>query len=239
MVNNLIYFSFSELRKLQQLKDETGELSSSDEKRFRVLRKQAEKELLDMADVICATCIGAGDPRINKMNFPSILIDESMQATEPECMVPVVLGAKQLILVGDHCQLGPVVMCKKAAQAGLSQSFFERLVVLGIRPFRLEVQYRMHPELSAFPSNFFYEGSLQNGVSAEERRMNNIDFPWPQHQNGDQIPTFFYVNSGSEEIAGSGTSYLNRTEAVKVENFVTRSGEVKSTSAADDSPLTV
>ena len=43
-------------------------------------------------------------------------------------MVPVVLGAKQVILVGDHCQLGPVVMCKKAAAAGLSQSLFERLV---------------------------------------------------------------------------------------------------------------
>ena len=72
----------------------------------------------------------------------------------------------QLILVGDQRQLGPVVMCKKAAKAGLSQSLFERLVVLGIRPIRLQVQYRMHPALSAFPSNIFYEGSLQNGVTA-------------------------------------------------------------------------
>ncbi len=39
-----------------------------------------------------------------------------MQAAEPECMVPIVLGAKQLILVGDHCQLGPIVMSKKAAE---------------------------------------------------------------------------------------------------------------------------
>lgn len=76
----------------------------------------------------------------------------------------------QLILVGDHCQLGPVVMCKKAAKAGLSQSLFERLVVLGIRPIRLQVQYRMHPALSAFPSNIFYEGSLQNGVTAGSAR---------------------------------------------------------------------
>jgi len=59
-----------------------------------------------------------------------------------------------------------VVTCKKAANAGLTQSLFERLVVLGNRPFRLEVQYRMHPELSQFSSNFFYEGSLQNGVCA-------------------------------------------------------------------------
>lgn len=77
-----------------------------------------------------------------------------------------VVSLWQLILVGDHCQLGPVVMCKKAAKAGLSQSLFERLVVLGIRPIRLQVQYRMHPALSAFPSNIFYEGSLQNGVTA-------------------------------------------------------------------------
>lgn len=54
-------------------------------------------------------------------------------------MVPIVLGAKQVILVGDHCQLGPVVMCKKAANAGLSQSLFERLVVLNMRPFRLVI----------------------------------------------------------------------------------------------------
>jgi hypothetical protein len=38
----------SELQKLQQLKDETGELSSSDEKRFRMLKKQCEKELLQV-----------------------------------------------------------------------------------------------------------------------------------------------------------------------------------------------
>uniref|UniRef100_A0A646QDS3 DNA helicase n=1 Tax=Hemiscolopendra marginata TaxID=943146 RepID=A0A646QDS3_9MYRI len=208
----------NELQKLQQLKDETGELSSADEKRYRILKKACEKELLEAANVICCTCVGAGDPRLARLKFHSILIDESMQATEPECMVPVVLGAKQLILVGDHCQLGPVVMCKKAARAGLSQSLFERLVVLGIRPFRLEVQYRMHPELSKFPSNFFYEGSLQNGVFADERKMKGVDFPWPQPDK----PMFFYATSGQEEIAGSGTSYLNRTEAALVEKITTR-----------------
>ncbi|XP_059487209.1 regulator of nonsense transcripts 1 [Neocloeon triangulifer] len=210
--------SNTELQKLQQLKDETGELSSVDEKRYRMLKKSAERELIEAADVICCTCVGAGDPRLQRQKFNSILIDESMQATEPECMVPVVLGAKQLILVGDHCQLGPVVMCKKAARAGLSQSLFERLVVLGIKPFRLEVQYRMHPELSRFPSNFFYEGSLQNGVSDDDRRLKGIDFPWPQPEK----PMFFYVTQGQEEIAGSGTSYLNRTEASNVEKITTR-----------------
>lgn len=209
--------SNTELKKLQQLKDETGELSSNDEKRYRMLKKAAEKEMLEAADVICCTCVGAGDPRLSRFKFHSILIDESMQSTEPECMVPVVLGARQLILVGDHCQLGPVVMCKKAARAGLSQSLFERLVVVGIRPYRLEVQYRMHPELSRFPSDFFYEGSLQNGVCAEERKLQK-EFPWPVADK----PMMFYVTTGQEEIAGSGTSYLNRTEAANVEKIVTK-----------------
>ena len=41
------------------------------------------------------------------------------------------------------------------------QSLFERLMLLGVRPIRLAVQYRMHPALSEFPSNTFYEGALQ------------------------------------------------------------------------------
>lgn len=68
----------------------------ADEKRYRALKKAAERELLKAADVICTTCVGAGDPRLVRFKFHSILIDESMQATEPECMVPVVLGVKQV-----------------------------------------------------------------------------------------------------------------------------------------------
>jgi hypothetical protein len=43
-----------------------------------------------------------------------VLVDESTQATEPECLIPLSLGVKQVVLVGDHCQLGPIVMNKKA-----------------------------------------------------------------------------------------------------------------------------
>lgn len=122
-----------------------------------------------------------------------------------------------MILVGDHCQLGPVIMCKKAARAGLSQSLFERLVMLGIKPIRLQVQYRMHPCLSEFPSNTFYEGTLQNGVTIADRLYKGIDFPWPVPSK----PMFFYNCIGQEEISASGTSYLNRTEATTCEKIVT------------------
>ena len=98
---------------------------------------------------------------------------------EAECLIPIVLGCKHLVLVGDHCQLGPVVLYKSAAKAGLTQSLFERLILLGMflvvlmyvyggvfillrhvdhHPVRLQVQYRMHPSLSEWSSNTFYEG---------------------------------------------------------------------------------
>jgi regulator of nonsense transcripts 1 len=206
-----------ELSKLQRLKDDRGELSSSDEKKYKALKRAAEREILQSAHVICTTCVGAGDPRLANFRFRQVLIDESTQATEPECLIPLVLGAKQVVLVGDHCQLGPVIMCKKAARAGLSQSLFERWVLLGVRPIRLQVQYRMHPCLSEFPSNTFYEGTLQNGVTVNERLQTGIDFPWPDVNK----PMFFYNCIGQEEISSSGTSYLNRTEAAVCEKIVT------------------
>ncbi|GAA5960581.1 hypothetical protein JCM8115_003232 [Rhodotorula mucilaginosa] len=207
-----------ELQKLIQLKQEQGELSSSDERKFRALTRAVEKEILTNADVICATCVGCGDPRLKNLKFRTVLIDEATQATEPECMIPLTFGVKQLVMVGDHSQLGPTIMNKKAARAGLNQSLFERLILLGNRPIRLQVQYRMHPCLSEFPSNMFYEGTLQNGVTAPERLRKNADFPWPQPTT----PMYFHQNLGQEEISSSGTSFLNRTEASNVEKIVTR-----------------
>jgi regulator of nonsense transcripts 1 len=207
-----------EFKKLSQLKNEVKELSSQDEKRFKQLTRQAEREILTNADVVCCTCVGAGDPRLSKMKFRNVLIDESTQSAEPECMIPLVLGCKQVVLVGDHKQLGPVIMNKKAAKAGLNQSLFERLVKLGFVPIRLNVQYRMHPCLSEFPSNLFYDGSLQNGVDEKERSRPDVDFPWPVMEK----PMMFWSNLGNEEISASGTSYLNRTEASNVEKIVTR-----------------
>lgn len=62
----------------------------------------------------------------------------------------------------------------------------------------------MHPALSAFPSNIFYEGSLQNGVTASERIKKGLDFPWPQPEK----PMFFYCSTGQEEISSSGGTLI-------------------------------
>jgi len=58
-----------------------------------------------------------------------------------------------------------------------------------------------------FPSSVFYDGTLQNAVSAAERQLPGMDFPWVDTEK----PTFFWCCTGQEEISASGTSYLNRS----------------------------
>uniref|UniRef100_A0A7S2RGG5 Upf1 domain-containing protein n=1 Tax=Mucochytrium quahogii TaxID=96639 RepID=A0A7S2RGG5_9STRA len=216
-IKNFAAATGGDLKRLLDKKEEVGYLSDGETKKLVKLLRSTQNSILNDADVICCTCAGAGDPRLSSMKFEHVLLDEATQATEPESLIPLVMGCQQFILVGDHCQLGPVVMCKKAATAGLSTSLFERLVTNGLRPLRLTTQYRMHPCLSEFPSTTFYEGSLMNGVSDIERTATNVQFPWPDPKK----PMFFYSCNGQEELAGTGTSYLNRTEASNCEKVVT------------------
>ena len=175
---------------------------------FRI-KKVCEQLILSDAEVVCCTCNAAGDFRLNNFNFDYVLIDECTQASEPECLVPIVKGAKKLVLIGDQCQLGPTVFHDRAAHEGLSRSLFERLIKVGIRPQSLQIQYRMHPLIAKFPSAHFYENFVLNGVQASDRTRKELDAFWPvPHQ-----PIFFHSCNLWEEIAPSGTTYLNRGEA--------------------------
>ena len=58
-----------------------------------MLKIQAEREILQAAEVICTTCVGAGDPRLSDLRFRQVLIDESTQSMEAECFIPIVMGA--------------------------------------------------------------------------------------------------------------------------------------------------
>ena len=52
--------SVPELQKLQQLKDEQGELSAADEKRYRSLKRNCERDLLQVSlfvHLICQACM--------------------------------------------------------------------------------------------------------------------------------------------------------------------------------------
>lgn len=204
------------LKQFYDLIESYGSLTTEQETKFIALKQKIERAILSKADVICTTCTTSFDKRLRDFQFETVLIDEATQACEPECILPMLKGTKHVILVGDHCQLGPVIMYKQTVMAGLNMSLFERLIRMGNRPFRLQIQYRMHPALSVFPSDTFYEGSLQNGVSAAQRSIEDFEFPWPDSAK----PMFFLHTTGTAELSGSGTSYLNKNEAVNIEVIV-------------------
>jgi len=94
----------------------------------------AGQRLIGQAQVVCTTCVGAGTAQLKEKKFGGVLIDEAAQATEVACMVPIMLGCQQLVLVGDHCQLPPTVVSEEAEAEGLTLSLFERLVTAGVPP---------------------------------------------------------------------------------------------------------
>jgi superfamily I DNA and/or RNA helicase len=54
-------------------------------------------------------------------------VDECGMCMEPEVLIPLVsFKPRQVVLVGDHRQLRPIVLCSKARRLGMERSLFER-----------------------------------------------------------------------------------------------------------------
>ena len=218
LIKDLDGKKYAYLLELEEKMSNHETLSKKELASYKKLKERAERDIMRDAEVIVTTCASSFDKRLESFNFPIVLIDEATQACEPELLLPMLSGAKHVILVGDHCQLGPVIVNKEAAKSGLSLSLFERLVKLKVKPHMLQVQYRMHPALSEFPSNTFYSGNLQNGISARERVHHNSKFTWPNEDK----PYFFFHTNGTEEFSPTGLSYLNRNEAEFIEKIISQ-----------------
>ncbi|CAE7253346.1 Upf1 [Symbiodinium natans] len=166
---------------------------------------------LKKAEVVCATCIGASGTTLDKVRFPTVIVDECTQAAETAALVPIARGCQQAILIGDQCQLPPTVLSDVAETENLGESMFTRLVTQGVRPCLLDTQYRMHPLVAEFASAAFYNGRLQNGVSHIHRKPPD-GFPWPQRH----MPVaFINLEKCEEKREGHGSSYINPAEAEK------------------------
>jgi len=70
-----------------------------------------------------------------------VIIDECGMCKEAECLVPVVsCRPQQVVLIGDHQQLQPIILNKTAQNFGLDRSLFERYATSA---HMLTMQYRM------------------------------------------------------------------------------------------------
>ena len=67
------------------------------------MEKKRDFEVRELAKtpIVITTCNGRGDPRLKKLKFTRVIIDEAAQATEVEALA-CLLKAQQVVMIGDH-----------------------------------------------------------------------------------------------------------------------------------------
>ena len=172
-------------------------------------RRLVQQGILDGAHLICATLSGSGHDMFQNLNieFESVIIDEAAQSIELSALIPLKYGCSKCILVGDPKQLPPTVLSREAARFQYEQSLFVRMQTNHPKDVHLlDTQYRMHPEISRFPSAAFYEGKLLDGPNMLPLRTK----PW--HSSTLLGPYRFFDVHGAHQSAPQGHSLINRAE---------------------------
>lgn len=107
---------FTELKELHR--DWINIVTSLDEK------SAINQKLIDSIRVIGATCNHIASKKYSKYNFEFdyVIMDESGKATTAEALVPVILG-KNLVFVGDHRQLRPMLTTTKEVEKWLRKTY--------------------------------------------------------------------------------------------------------------------
>lgn len=202
-----------------KLKEKMDDLFNEAER----LRDKAVREVLEKADVVCATNSTAGSEIMQGYNFDAVVIDEATQSTEPSCLIPIQHG-KKIVLAGDHLQLPPTIQSLKAEKEGLSVTFFERMIKKYGNYIKqtLEYQYRMHEKIMNFSSKEFYDGVMKADSSVKTHTLNDLSFKLPEVEDdlkeilSPEKPVVFIdtakIDAPERKRPGS-TSRENRKEA--------------------------
>ncbi|CAJ1970809.1 unnamed protein product [Sphenostylis stenocarpa] len=148
--------------------------------------------------------------------FRFVVIDEAAQLKECESAIPLQLpGLRRGVLIGDEKQLPAMVKSKIADMAEFGRSMFERLVLLGYRRHMLNVQYRMHPSISMFPSKEFYDQQLSDapivtGKSYDKRFL-----------DGKIYTSYSFINiSKGKEQPNQDYSLMNKIEVAAISHII-------------------
>ncbi|MEC7752684.1 MAG: IGHMBP2 family helicase [Bacteroidota bacterium] len=181
---------FKELREIRKRSEEYRRMAGKYKRNFgheermqrNLLRKEAKmlkedadrieqhitEDLMDRAQVIACTLVGSTHSLVNDRVFKTVFIDEASQALEPAAWIAI-RKAYRVVMAGDHQQLPPTVKSIKAAKEGLENTLFEKAIGLPEATVMLQTQYRMHPDIMRFSSDYFYEGKLKTASEVLER----------------------------------------------------------------------
>jgi senataxin len=203
--------------KIDNLKDDEKLASRNQD----LNRRRAQEAVLNEAHIICGTLSGSGHDMFQNLSieFETVIVDEAAQCVEMSALIPLKYGCAKCILVGDPKQLPPTVFSKEAARFQYEQSLFVRMQKNHPDDVHLlDTQYRMHPEISLFPSRTFYDGKLLDGGDMSGLRAQ----PW--HKSMILGPYRFFDVQGQHSAAPRGHSLINVAEidvAMKLYNRLT------------------
>ncbi|CAD8048064.1 unnamed protein product [Paramecium sonneborni] len=129
------------------------------------------EKIISEAEIICSTLSTAGTDKLSKFidSFELLIVDEAAQCTEPSNNIPLRLGMRKMILIGDPKQLPATTFSSVSQNTYYNRSLFERILDNDFKPFFLDMQYRMHPQIREFPSLHFYDNKLIDHFSVYER----------------------------------------------------------------------
>lgn len=197
---------------------------------------------LDLASryrVVISTCASAGilyTLGIKAGHFSHVFVDESGQATEPECLIPcgMVAGSDgQIVLAGDPMQLGPVLRSKHSRKYGLELSFLERLINTPLYQrnesmfadhgcydpllvTKLVDNYRSHQAILSLSSQLFYHAELRERA---DRQVTHSLCDWHMLPSKG-FPVLFHGIRGEDTREGDSPSWFNPAETVQVVRYL-------------------
>ncbi|CAO1424625.1 unnamed protein product [Diamesa serratosioi] len=170
---------------------------------------------------------------INNKHFDYMFIDECAAAMEPECLVPILgLGTgfqeitTNLVFLGDHKQLGPVIESDIAEKIGLSLSLMERIMTKPKYQNKPEYNvnyvtqlldnYRSHPAILQFSNVMFYDSMLRCKITDDEK---NFAANWNLLAKRN-FPIIFHSSKNPSKTENFGTSSFNDVEIQIVKHYV-------------------
>ncbi|GCB60757.1 hypothetical protein scyTo_0009228 [Scyliorhinus torazame] len=212
---------FARAIKTFDAKIQMGTIMTDDEvDQYKRLLSEARNHELKMHDVILCTCATSSSYLLKQISVRQVLVDESAMCTEPELLIPIVAHkhADQIVLLGDHMQLRPIINNEFCRRLGMERSLFERYVQ---RAWMLDVQYRMHQEICEFPSKKFYQGRLNTDAMIARHPLSLFCHRGKKicpiifgHVLGDEISLMVSTEEGNEN------SRANKVEAEKAVHIV-------------------
>jgi superfamily I DNA and/or RNA helicase len=157
------YEAYEERKRMEQ---EAAELSSW----ANSLEQRLIDMILDDAQVIACTLVGAAHPVLDQRKFRTAIVDEAAQALEPATWIPITKASK-IVLTGDPFQLPPTVKSNEAAKKGFNITMIEKCLKRIQQVNLLNIQYRMNEVIMGFSNRQFYNDELMAAPDVKEHRL--------------------------------------------------------------------